>query len=510
MSRVENRMHPLTGELLGGSKPSKANRPEIFQLNPTPAKRHAAIKATYDAARDSDEFKNYWVNADALDADSANSRAVRQKLVTRSRYEVGSNGYTDGIVQTHANYLVGIGPSLRMESGTEGFNRAVEFAWRTWTKATLFRRKLWALAHAKVQDGEGIAVVRNNPRVNHPVQLDLIPIETEQCQTPMLPYSVDGYIDGIRFDEFGNPEWYDILKYHPGGQVTHNMASVYGEPERVPSRFIVHWFKLRRPGQHRGVPELKSTLNVGASSRRWREATVAAAETAADISVLLKTSFTPNEVDEVAPMSTIEFNKRMMTALPAGWEGGQMKAEHPNATYESFHTAQINEQARPLNMPLNIAKSDSSGYNYASGRLDHQTYFSAIDVDREDANDLVLDKLFSLWWYEAVYAYGWNANPDSPPPHSWNWPEHPVADRVSEAQANDIELKNGSTDLPQIHADKGGDFNDSIVRMAESYGVDETRMREALFFSILNAQNQQAGMMQAQNQANSQGANANG
>ena len=82
---------------------------------------------------------------------------------------------------------------------------------------------------------------------------------------------------------------------------------------------------------------------------------------------------------------------------------------------------------------------------------------------------------------------------------------------MSEAQANDIELKNGSTDLPQIHANKGGDFNDTITRMAESYGVDEAKLKEALFNSIFNAQNQQAGMKQVEAQlANSKGSTANG
>jgi hypothetical protein len=31
--------------------------------------------------------------------------------------------------------------------------------------------------------------------------------------------------------------------------------------------------------------------------------------------------------------------------------------------------------------PFNVAAGNSSGYNYASGRLDHQTYFKAIRVD---------------------------------------------------------------------------------------------------------------------------------
>src|SRR5690606_27773756 len=84
------------------------------------------LHATYDAARTSDEFKNYWANADALDADSANSREVRQKLVQRSRYEVANNAYADGIAQTITNDLVGVGPSLRMLTGSTGFNQMVE------------------------------------------------------------------------------------------------------------------------------------------------------------------------------------------------------------------------------------------------------------------------------------------------------------------------------------------------------------------------------------------------
>ena len=137
-------------------------------------------------------------------------------------------------------------------------------------------------------------------------------------------------------------------------------------------------------------------------------------------------------------MTSVEFQKRMMLALPHGWGGNQMKAEHPNATYEAFLKSQINETARPKSIPYNLAACDSSSYNYASGRLDHQTYFIALDVEREDANDLVLDPLFELWWQEAVLTFGWNADPRRPPPHLWDWPKHPVADIVADVRAMGI------------------------------------------------------------------------
>lgn len=492
---LNTQIHPLTGQ------PRRRNghaRQDLFQLQAQPARRRRDVQASYDAARTTDEFKNYWANADSLDADGANSRSVRATLVNRARHEVANNGFSDGLVQTHANYLVGKGPSLRLQTLTPEFNTLVETQWHLWAKAVLFRRKLWCMAHAKVQDGEPFGIVRNNPKVRHAVKLDVVLIETEQCQTPMLPYSVPGYIDGIKFDEFGNPEWYDILPNHPGGQFGFMLT---GQPEPVPARFILHWFQLRRPGQHRGVPEFRSTLNVGASSRRFREATVASAETAADISVLLQTAFPPDEVDQVTPMTSVDFQKRMMLALPHGWGGNQMKAEHPNATYESFLKSQINETARPKSIPYNLAACDSSSYNYASGRLDHQTYFIALDVEREDANDLVLDPLLDLWWQEAVLAFGWDADPGQPPPHLWDWPKHPVADVQAENGAKDTRLRNGSAYPSQVYSEEGRDFEDELPKMAQDYGVPPEQMRQILLNAVFNSQNQQSAMLTATAQA---------
>lgn len=38
----------------------------------------------YDAARTTDEYKNYWANTDAFDADSAHSKGIRHTLLFRS------------------------------------------------------------------------------------------------------------------------------------------------------------------------------------------------------------------------------------------------------------------------------------------------------------------------------------------------------------------------------------------------------------------------------------------
>lgn len=436
-------------------------RPEIAAFFPVTKNRRASL--SYDAARTGTDLDGHWAFADALDADSANNPQVRHRLMQRSRYESGSNGYYAGIVTTHCNMLVGVGPTLRMLTGNRNFNQLVEREFYAWQQRVQFRRKLWCMAYARTGDGETFGILQTNPAFGDRVQLDLMLIEAEQCQSPYLSHNETGYIDGIKYDEHGNVLWYDILPSHPGS----NYSTQTLQPVPVPASQIVHWFKLQRAGAHRGKPDLTSTLNVGASSRRWREATVAAAETAADIAAMLTTKLSPagdGEPDPVAPFTSVEFAKRMLMIAPMGWEASQMKGEHPNAQYEQFHRSLISEQARPLSMPYNAAACDSSTYSFASGKLDTLCYRAALDVERQDCNDLVLDPIFAAWFREWTILAD---RRDLPPTHQWDWPTHPVIDAVQEANAIDTKLKNSTITLRQVFSDAGKDLEDELSIMAE-------------------------------------------
>lgn len=457
---------------------SKAEKP----VKPEIPVREIRVRGSYDLANSGDWNANHWANVDSYDADSANSKGVREKLVQRSRYETTNNGYVDGLTTTHADFLVRSGPTLQVLTANTGFNTAVETIWTQWSTAIQFRRKLWVMAHAKVMDGEPIAIIRENPLVVHPVTLDIVVCETEQCQSPWLPYGERGYIDGIKFDAYGNPEWYDMLKEHPGGQWTYA-----NDAERVPAEWVLHWYHMTRPQQHRGVPALTSTHNLGAAGRRHRESTLAAAEAAANFSVLLKTQASPDITAAAlaTPFSTVPMLKNMYVALPALYDAVQMRAEHPNATYKEFHRQIISEQGRPVAMPHNVAACDSSDHNFASGKLDFTPWYIRLDNDRMDCNDTVLDKLFAKFWKAAVLTYGWNANADSPPARRWNWPRHPVADAEAEANANKTKLTTGQTTLTRIYDDSGLDFAEEVTVMANDYGVtvDEMKglLRQAIF-----------------------------
>lgn len=450
-------------------------------------RRYANMRASYDAARTTNEMRNIWANADRLDADSANSREVRHTLISRSRYEVGNNAYADGIAQTITNDLIGIGPSLRMQTKSAGFNQWVELEWYLWCKAVDFARKLWAMGHAKHVDGEAFAVVARNPRVKHRVQIDLILREAEQCQTPFPPVNDPTYIDGVKLDAFGNPTFYEFLAEHPGAT---NRTLSFFDSRMVPADSVLHWFRLRRPGQHRGVPEMGSSLNVGAAARRWREATLASAETAADFSAMLESEMPADEsTSSILPFDTTDIDKRMLVALPYGTKLKQLEAEQPTANYGEFSKLLINEMGRSVNMPRNKAAADSSDYNYASGRLDHGTYYDSLDVQRRECDVQVLDKLFRLWFDLAIPRFNWlGGDPaavgEGARIHLWDWPKHRVADVEAEANANATKLKSGQVSIVKLKSEAGTDAEDEAEAEAEYFGITVEELKRRQFDAI--------------------------
>jgi capsid protein len=332
------------------------------------------------------------------------------------------------------------------------------------------------MAHAMLQDGEAFAVMQNNPELsvsrNANVQLDFLPIEADQVQTPYLPFQERGYIDGIRFDEFGNILWYDVLPSHPCS----NNHGNWDPPVRVPPSQMLHWFKQERPDQHRGIPVGTSTLNTGAAGRRFREATLAAAETAADFTLMLESELSASEEPFVEP-SILDIEKRMMTALPRGVKAHQLEAEHPNAQYEAFNRTVLSEEGRPFSMPYNLTACDSSNYSFASGKLDVLCFWSEMDVIRCDADEFVLDRLFASWWREWTILGSFR---NVPPDHQWDWPPKPTIDAVAEATSNDMRLKNGTLTLRQAYSDQGMDFEDQLRVMAADYFGESEDMEASI------------------------------
>ena len=429
------------------------------------------VRARYDAAVTTDDNRRHWANADGLSPNASNSAAVRRILRNRARYETANNSYARGIVLTLAHDVVGTGPRLQMLTGDSEANRRIEQAFMMWARSVHLAEKLRTMRMARATDGESFAILTNNPRLNTEVQLDLRLVEADQVTTPDLDRLSTIAVDGIVFDSAGNPVEYHVLRTHPGD----GFYSARSDYDRIPADAVLHWYRADRPGQTRGIPDIMPALPLFAQLRRFTLAVLAAAETAADFAGILYTDAPANgEADSAEPFEPIELEKRALVTMPGGWKMAQMQAEQPSTTYGEFKHELLNEIARCLNMPFNVAAGNSSGYNYASGRLDHQTYYKAIRVEQSHLERTVLDRILAAWLDEAALLPGLlptGLGPFAQWPHQWFWDGHEHVDPAKEANAQATRLASHTTTLADEYAKRGQDWETQLRQRAKEIAL---------------------------------------
>jgi capsid protein len=171
----------------------------------------------------------------------------------------------------------------------------------------------------------------------------------------------------------------------------------------------------------------------------------------------------------------VSLERNSLLSLPGGWKMGQVHAEQPASTYAEFKREILAELARCLGMPFNIAAGNSSGYNYASGRLDHQTYFKSIRVEQSHLNVAVLDRIFEAWLYEAARVDGLlppaARRDDFVAPHQWFWDGFEHVDPNKEANAQSTRLQNHTATLAEEYAKRGRDWETELRQRAKELAL---------------------------------------
>jgi len=464
---------------------------------PTPAKGEAAEprrRSKFDSAQTGAENREHWRHADDLSANAAADPATRRTLRRRSRYERDNDPHIDGLTEALADDMIGTGPRLQLNLGEEHYAAArdVMKSFRLWCRAVGLAGKLRLLHEAKPTDGESFGQFVTNAALPNLVKLDIRLFETDQVETPGFDvFGKPNAISGIEFDQDGNPEWYHVLKQHPGDSDFWNWS---GESTRVAARFILHWFRQRRAGQARGLPKLTSALNVSSQGRRFALATLAAAEYAASVNAVLESDAPPPDPDDdgddetadARPKDWSEVNYRRNTLLvtPGGTKLKQIEAEHPTANYGEFMDRQHGTIGRSVRAPLNMVTGSSASFNFASGRLDGLPYQSMVWIERDDFEQRIVDRIFLAWVQEAQLV---GLIPDGLPAVNewewvWHWDAFEQLDPLKEAKAVELQLRLKLITLSEACAAKGLDWREVLDQTAveDAYMLELEAKRLAL------------------------------
>lgn len=448
--------------------------------------RRREAQASFDAAKTTEENRAHWSNADGLSAAAANSPEVRRRLRDRARYEDGNNSNASGLAGALADEMIGTGPRLQLtlpetdpDFGTPlppELAREIECRWREWCDATALADKLHTGTRSEIVTGEVFDFLFVNPGLADPVQLDLRLYEGDQIATPDLSPAAVNAVDGIEFDQHGNPTYYHVLKQHPGD--TSLMWMPAGKYDRIPARQMVHLFKRTRPGQARGIPELTASLPTYAILRRWTLACLYSAEAQARITGVIEQDnqlpgTVEEEEEEIADGAgeQIQFAGAHMLTLTAGQSAKTLAHSSPPQNYREFKLENLTDGGRPLGAPRNVSTGSSSEYNYASARLDQQQWQRAIRLRRRRLERLLLNKLFREWAALALLIPG--HLPNGVPEVAkwrwqWRWDGFVSIDPAKDAKASTERLANGTSSLDRECGELGDDWEE----------VQDQRLRE--------------------------------
>lgn len=469
-----------------------------------------AIAAAYQEVANKDPMNiRHFEESSRGSHASIYDQSLRQDLVDYARYEVANNPNLKGIVITKVNDVVGRTPQIRfLPTSTDGNvdeteKKACHSLTRkmsAWMRSVRLGKKLRIACTNKIVDGESfIIAMKNSSRDASKLKLDFRVVDCERVYSDASKVSEEDYFEGIKYNNFGDPVYYDISKDHPQGDDFHHTNHfMAGQTHRkIDAQFVFHWFRDDRAEQRRGVTELASALPIATILRRVRKAVAINNEIAASISFLLETDYDGDEVvdsdgntvDSSAynGFEKVDYEAGTSMILPDGVKAKQLESKHPNSSFLEFHNAGIGDVGRALGMPFNKASGRSSDYNYSSGRLDHLADDFGNSVSRSELTEDFLDPIVLRIWLAHAYATDGYLDPlekqylaeymrkKELPNHIWSFDLFEDIDREKEAAGKGLECKIGTNNRGNLLLQQGWDLDTHDQQAAESYGFDSVK-----------------------------------
>lgn len=438
----------------------------------------ARVSARFDNARHTPDTASLFRNVDSMSIISALDPSTRRTIRDRARYVVFNCPYAYGMLDTYATHILGTWVTVSFPNAKvpDEIREEITTAFDAWALKVGLWAKLKVLIRAKTTDGEGFATFFTDPTIvdqTNSVTLNIAPIECDRVESWTEAVSRENEVDGIRFDRFGHPAEYRILKYHPGDyRAIRNIKGRAGEWTKAAN--VIHFFDVLRPEQVRGISDFVSALDIPALQKSYRSSVVETAINAASISGIMHTDQVPECFDdddasigkcamEVKPNTVFQMQRGSFVSLPEGWNVTQMKAEQPTTLYADFTRALIAELARCISMPVNIAMCDSSKHNFASAKMDHTTYTDKINSIRETLGEKVLDRIFFKWLEEYIALHPVALSVQVALRQTeWLFTQRGSSDVMKDASADNTRLGNATLSYETYYAREGKDGNREV------------------------------------------------
>lgn len=369
-----------------------------------------------------------------------------------------------------------------------------------------------------------VLIKRDKPTPLNPYSLRLQLIEADRVGTPFTEnsfsfgvtegkYEDNEVHDGVEVDKNGRIVAYHICSGYPGFPYSTKSqewirVEAVGKKTGLPN--ILQIMDAERPDQYRGVTYLAPVIEVLLQGRRYTEAELTAAIIQSYLTAWVETEtdatgnpLFPEEGDDEEYDENPEMGPGNVIHLKKGEKVQFGNPNIPTAGFEVFMKSIIKQAGAALEMPYDVLiKEFNSSYSAAKGALEE-----AWEVFKMRRSWFVNDfckPVYEIWLSEAVARGRINAPGffDDPLIRAawcgarWDGPAQTHLDPVKEANANEIQVKNGWKTNEQVTREfYGGNWAENVQDLQQ----------EAQMISKYLSENQKNG--QNPNQTNKEDEN---
>lgn len=375
--------------------------------------------------------------------------------------------------------VVGVGIEARLKPGADSQAKRFFEAWNTWKENCDYDgltnlSGLQARAFRSAMEG-GDALIRvyaAPQRYANDIPLRIQVIEGDYLDELKNVNEITSGINaggrivqGVEFDKFNNRVAYWLFDRHPGDFVAR------GPSQRIDAFTVLPLFRPLRAGQVRGITAFAPVIMKMKDLGDYEEAELVAKKLQACFAAWIKSqSAGPTEYAKSA-----ETNND--TAVPIGkMEPGMMYLMKPgddvvfgkppiSGEYSAYVTQHLHAIAAGLEMPYELLSGDLSRVNYSSIRCGLLEFRNLLEQLRWH----MMIPMFCerVWRRAALYAsiVGLASGDEQA---AWVPPQYESIDPIKDTTADLMRVRAGFTSLPQLIAERGDDFLDTLLEIQEA------------------------------------------
>lgn len=363
----------------GGNTPTGHSGRRFHRSDPE-AMRGNGKTRSFDGADRDDRSESRFAGVDRRTINQLLYNQL-QELHERSYYESRNNPIVDSTIDTHARDVVGPdGPSIQVEGFSEDWNSKAEKILAEWAEDCLAdgSGNLGDWMRADIRDcwlsGDMLAqIVLDTSVPEFDIRHRIHALDGRGLY--MYSHSNEGNAFlGVERNQFRRPTHYHIVDPE-NSYAQFGYANLYhGKVDRIPAKDILHSFISKERLQIRGYPLLAPALPVSSQLREYDNSVIAAANSAALLSILISNSSEMATIDADQNPETMRINPGGITQTPWGWNADTLDPNQPMPQNMEFRTDRMREIGMPVGMPLIQLRHDASNSNYSSARFDVGAY----------------------------------------------------------------------------------------------------------------------------------------